>query len=688
MAFNALTGSSFFFGSGDSGAIANPEDVRDVDNATMVGGTVLTMNGSGGSYSSEVAWPGSGGSILDAGFDGGGILLPTYQQGVATAADHGSGTFRNLPDVSMVADNTFDFITPMLTPDGGAPFLLDAGLPGTGQGTSFASPLWAGFAALVNQRLQQSGSPLNALGFINPTVYAIGQNQGLYAASFHDIVSGVTIATGPDGGVTSEPGYPATVGYDLATGLGSPSCFLIDQLASSSPTTCACGATPCVDLLSDPNNCGSCGNLCGSGATCCAGTCANLQSSPGNCGACGTVCGSGVCNSGTCTACPSGDVVCGSACSNPQTDSANCGSCNHGCGSGSCNAGQCTQWQVASQTGYMYGLATDGTYVAWGLNAPSASADGVYSVAAGGSATGATPQQLSSSVPGVVTPGNGGAIAVGAGSVLWATSSSGGAVTISSVAEGAAASTMTSSTFQVGGSAFALAANGSHVYFGESNGTPNSLFGYSCSLPGSSGGMTCSAINTQADVGSSGPAAFSFFPFDGSIFAELLVGSASAVEEVQLALPSFSGVLGSQGPLILAMAADSQNAYWVNSTFPADAAPPSLSLVSAPLLNISSATPTTLASLNGGVIYGPLASDASDGTKIYLATVQATNTTPTGPSTIGWVPTTTSGSSLTTIYNTQYAILNLQAVGGFLYWVEYQNSDVNPVATIYGRRFP
>jgi len=46
------------------------------------------------------------------------------------------------------------------------------------------------------------------LGFINPALYQIGLSSS-YDADFHDITSGSN-------------GYPATVGYDLATGWGSP----------------------------------------------------------------------------------------------------------------------------------------------------------------------------------------------------------------------------------------------------------------------------------------------------------------------------------------------------------------------------------------------------------------------------------------------------------------------------------
>jgi hypothetical protein len=85
-------------------------------------------------------------------------------------------------------------------------------------GTSFAAPMWAGFMALVNQQAVANGNP--TLGFANPAIYNIGVGSS-YNSDFHDITSGSN-------------GYPATVGYDLATGWGSPTgAALINALASS-----------------------------------------------------------------------------------------------------------------------------------------------------------------------------------------------------------------------------------------------------------------------------------------------------------------------------------------------------------------------------------------------------------------------------------------------------------------------
>ena len=112
---------------------------------TVVGGTTLTTGGPGGVWVSETVWnwgggQGSGGGISTA------YSLPPWQENLSTAASQGSSHQRNIPDVAMVADNIFEI------DDNGK------SEPGVG-GTSCATPLWAGFTALVNQQATASGKP-------------------------------------------------------------------------------------------------------------------------------------------------------------------------------------------------------------------------------------------------------------------------------------------------------------------------------------------------------------------------------------------------------------------------------------------------------------------------------------------------------------------------------------------------
>ena len=82
----------------------------------------------------------------------------------------------------------------------------------TAEGTSFATPLWAGFVALVNQAAAAKGQP--PIGFANPALYAIGKSTN-YHSCFHDITTGYNFTP------TSPSKYSATNGYDLCTGWGT-----------------------------------------------------------------------------------------------------------------------------------------------------------------------------------------------------------------------------------------------------------------------------------------------------------------------------------------------------------------------------------------------------------------------------------------------------------------------------------
>jgi len=207
-----LQGQSFFEASGDGDAwYDNPISAAPwlVDDAyvTSVGGTSLTMNGSGASYASETAWnlgfdpPGWAGSAYVG--SGGGIsthyTVPSWQQGLGMSANRGSRSSRNFPDVSMIAEN---FV-----------IVYQSSSSAGWWGTSFAAPLWAGFTALVNQEAAANGRP--PVGFLNPALYALGQSAN-YANSFHDIT------VGNDATDTSSGLFPAVPGYDLCTGWGTP----------------------------------------------------------------------------------------------------------------------------------------------------------------------------------------------------------------------------------------------------------------------------------------------------------------------------------------------------------------------------------------------------------------------------------------------------------------------------------
>lgn len=182
------------------------DDTASQPYATGVGGTEwpnMTRTG-------ETTWNGQHGS------GGGGISwvwpMPSWQQGQGVINSYSSGApcaattgyCREVPDVSALAGH------PHYT------FYCTAGdcssIDGWGYfwGTSFAAPLWASAVALSDEYC--AGAP--PAGFLDPALYELASSS---PPPFNDITTGNNDFTGTNAG-----DYPATVGYDLATGLGSP----------------------------------------------------------------------------------------------------------------------------------------------------------------------------------------------------------------------------------------------------------------------------------------------------------------------------------------------------------------------------------------------------------------------------------------------------------------------------------
>lgn len=148
-----------------------------------VGGTrVSQLGGLESVWGSILSSPGT--SYAGQGGGGGRSALfdrPSYQQGVGLLE-----TKRLVPDVASVGDPS----TGLGVYNRGSWF--------KGGGTSLGAPTWAGMTAAA---LSAAGRT-TGLGDVHPALYAHG-------SSFVDVVTGSN-------------GYPATLGFDLATGLGTP----------------------------------------------------------------------------------------------------------------------------------------------------------------------------------------------------------------------------------------------------------------------------------------------------------------------------------------------------------------------------------------------------------------------------------------------------------------------------------
>jgi kumamolisin len=208
----AAQGMSVFVASGDDGAYTchrnDPND--DTVSAslpatnpfvTAVGGTALLVNNDG-SYYGEAGWEGP---LAGSGSGGGlsvGYLRPDWQVGPGVNNQYSTNA-RQVPDVAASADPLTGYRIYDSTGGGcsGEDCWVAVG------GTSASTPLWASIITLADQRATSNGKP--TLGFINPALYQMGSDATLKSA-FRDVTVGGNLY------------YPATSGWDFATGWGSP----------------------------------------------------------------------------------------------------------------------------------------------------------------------------------------------------------------------------------------------------------------------------------------------------------------------------------------------------------------------------------------------------------------------------------------------------------------------------------
>ena len=188
---------------GVSGGSPSPLTPSCDPNVTAIGGTSLYVDANG-TASNEFVWNNVSGAT------GGGISAyfarPAWQTGLGVP----DGAMRVVPDVSSAAD-----------PYTGAVVILN-GFQGQYGGTSWSSPTWAAFCALLNQSRAQNHT--SSLGLLGPYLY-----PSINTNIFRDITVGNNAFNGGFG-------YNAAAGYDLATGVGVPNLSILAQsIAGYSP---------------------------------------------------------------------------------------------------------------------------------------------------------------------------------------------------------------------------------------------------------------------------------------------------------------------------------------------------------------------------------------------------------------------------------------------------------------------
>ncbi|RPD61265.1 subtilisin-like protein [Lentinus tigrinus ALCF2SS1-6] len=195
-------GTSVIFAAGDSGVAGGfLQGAADCDDKPFVPTfpstcPYVTSVGATQGLEPEVAWTSSSGGFSNI------FHRPSYQNAAvdayiqrlgSTNAGLYNASGRAFPDVSVHGVN----------------FLINfAGEYSSAFGTSMAAPTFASIIALLNDRLLAAGK--SKLGFLNPLLYS---STG--AATFTDITSGNNPGCGTDG-------FPADVGWDPVTGLGTP----------------------------------------------------------------------------------------------------------------------------------------------------------------------------------------------------------------------------------------------------------------------------------------------------------------------------------------------------------------------------------------------------------------------------------------------------------------------------------
>ena len=140
---------------------------------------------------------------------------------------------------------------------------------------------------------------------------------------------GVDAAVPPRVDAATPPGVDAAL---PPVGLGDPNACGPSRTTCSSDRLCVGGSCQCRPPLTDVG-----------------GRCIDLQTDPDNCGMPGNRCGGRVCALGSCVnACPDGTRECDNACVNVRTDPLNCGECGRTCrATQACQGGECRDVSVA-----------------------------------------------------------------------------------------------------------------------------------------------------------------------------------------------------------------------------------------------------------------------------------------------------------------------------------------------------
>jgi len=225
--FNENGNTSAYWSSSNSSSYASalsyiPEDVWNANCTGAVCGTGSILAGGGGA------------SVF--------FSKPSWQSGVPGIPNDGA---RDLPDVALTAAGHDAYLVCL----GGSCSSSSPGFYAV-YGTSASSPSFASIIALINQKAG------GRQGQLAPKLYSLAASESLASCNasntsvlpaqtcyFNDVTIGTNAVPGEANYNTSSETYPATVGFDLASGLGSVNIASLvngwsgSPIASVSPTS-------------------------------------------------------------------------------------------------------------------------------------------------------------------------------------------------------------------------------------------------------------------------------------------------------------------------------------------------------------------------------------------------------------------------------------------------------------------
>ncbi len=211
-AFSGMAPNGFVDSSGVDYPASDPS-------VTGVGGTHLDLT-SADTLNAEQAWDdvSEKPKFASGGGTSGFFARPVWQRGAGLPA---GGTNRMVPDVAIDSDSNNGLTVTIYDPSHAqCPFYCEE----TVGGTSVAASLWAGVAAIYDQDAAAHGAPF--LGVANAVLYSLA---GRSDRPLFDV------STAQNGG--GDLAGPVGVGWDAATGLGSPNVDTLvrDGVAQTAP---------------------------------------------------------------------------------------------------------------------------------------------------------------------------------------------------------------------------------------------------------------------------------------------------------------------------------------------------------------------------------------------------------------------------------------------------------------------